>query len=143
MKMSCREAAMNLLSRREHSRHELRSKLLKRGFPSSDIDSSLDRLEVEGLLDEARFVEAFTRFRVRRGSGAIKIRHELRERGIADDMIESALVPYREQWMGLAQREQAKRFGALPTDIKAQGRQSRFLQNRGFDFEIIRKVLAI
>jgi len=134
---------MNLLARREHSRLELRNKLLKRGFPSSDIDSSLDKLGVDGLLDEGRFVEVFTRLRVRRGNGPIKIRYELRERGVADDMIESALVPYQEQWVGLAQREQEKRFGELPKDIKAQGRQSRFLQNRGFDFEIIRKVLAI
>ena len=133
---------MNLLARREHSRLELQGKLRKRDFADAEIDSSLEALEAEGLLDEARFTEAFTRLRVRRGSGAVKIRHELRERGIAEEMIETALLAYREQWVDLARREQTKRFGALPADFKERARQGRFLQGRGFDFEVIRAVLV-
>jgi regulatory protein len=143
MKMSCREAAMNLLARREHSRLELKLKLQKRDFSDDEIKTCLDKLEADGLLDEARFVEAFTRLRVRRGSGSIKIRHELKARGIMDEMIETALLDYQSQWLGLAQREQVKRFGSLPADFKERARQARFLQNRGFDFEIIREVLAL
>ncbi len=134
---------MNLLARREHSRLELQGKLQKRNFPAAEITSSLDGLVADGLLDEARFVEAFTRLRVRRGSGTIKIRHELRQRGITDEMIEAELLLYQGQWVDLAQREQAKRFGGLPTDIKERARQARFLQSRGYDFEVIREVLAI
>ena len=141
--MSCREAAMNLLARREHSRLELQGKLQKRGFPAVEIATSLDKLMEDGLLDEVRFVEAFTRLRVRQGSGTIKIRHELRQRGITDEMIEAELQLYLGQWTGLAQREQAKRFGTLPTDFKERARQARFLQNRGFDFDVIREVLGL
>ena len=133
---------MNLLARREHSRLELQRKLQKRNFPAAEIASSLDGLMADGLLDEVRFVEAFTRLRVRRGSGAIKIRHELKQRGIPEEMIEAELLGYQGQWVGLARREQAKRFGALPTDYKERARQARFLQNRGYDFDVICEVLG-
>ncbi len=134
---------MNLLARREHSRLELQNKLQKRNFSATEITSSLDGLIADGLLDEVRFVEAFTRLRVRRGSGPIKIRHELRQRGIVDEMIETALQVYQGRWVECARREQIKRFGTLPKDDKERTRQARFLQNRGYDFEVIREVLVI
>ncbi|NJM12471.1 MAG: hypothetical protein HC889_11860 [Synechococcaceae cyanobacterium SM1_2_3] len=50
-----RAKALELLTRREHSRLELRQKLSQRGFPTERIEAALDQLVAERLLDEGRY----------------------------------------------------------------------------------------
>jgi len=57
--ISLRSRAISLLGRREHSRAELLRKLTQRGGQKGVLEAVLDELEAEGLLSEARFVEAF------------------------------------------------------------------------------------
>ena len=52
-----RAKAMELLARREHSRLELRQKLMQRGFPTERIESVLDQLVADRLLHEGRYAE--------------------------------------------------------------------------------------
>ena len=78
---------MNLLARREHSTRELRDKLLVRGFEEDEITPALQLLSQEGLLSDERFTESFIHWRIGRGSGPLKIRAELRQRGVADEII--------------------------------------------------------
>ena len=59
-----RRQALDLLARREHSRLELERKLLKRSYSRDTTNEVLDVLEVEGLLEEARFIESFVRTRI-------------------------------------------------------------------------------
>ena len=54
---SARNTAMDLLSRREHSRRQLFDKLKQRGFEHEDIESALDLLQAENLLNDERFAE--------------------------------------------------------------------------------------
>jgi regulatory protein len=65
--------SLDLLSRREHSRKEIKDKLLLR-FQSDDlIQTVLDKLETNNLINELRFAEAYTRSRKRKGFGPKKI----------------------------------------------------------------------
>ena len=70
--------ALDLVSRREHSRHELRQKLNKR-FPETSpiIDEALDKLVLNNILDDERFVEMYLNARARKGFGPKKIEMEL------------------------------------------------------------------
>ncbi len=51
---------LDLVSRREHSRHELMQKLDKR-YPNSTpiIEDALDKLETNKILDDERFAEMY------------------------------------------------------------------------------------
>ena len=61
--------SLDLLSRREHSRKELKEKLLLR-FQSDDvIQTVLDKLETNNLINELRFAEAYPRSRKRKRLG--------------------------------------------------------------------------
>jgi regulatory protein len=82
-----RKQALNMLARREHSGAELRAKLAAKGFPSDIIDDALSDLNRSGWQSDERFVEAFIRVRGERGYGPVRIRAELRERGIDDELI--------------------------------------------------------
>ena len=133
---------MDLLARREHSRRELQRKLAQRAFAADEIVAALDRLEDDGLLSDRRFAAAYVRQRIDKGYGPIRIRQELRERGVADGLIDEALAPAAEQWLAVAARQHDKHFGRQPEDMKARARQSRYLQNRGFDFDVIREIIS-
>lgn len=139
---SCLQTSVGLLARREHSRLELQRKLALRGFASDEIDSVLDELEGGNLLSDERYAEAFTRQRVMNGNGPIKIRHELKERGVSGDLIAKALESWREQWVEVATKQHEKRFGKMPEDVKERARQTRYLQGRGFGFDVIRQIIA-
>jgi len=128
-----RMAAMNLLARREHSRRELRQKLLKRFNDSDLVDEQLDRLSQENLQSDIRFAESFLRQRLTRGHGPLRIRQEMRQRGISDAQISAAIDVEAPNWHDLAEQTYHRKFGVLPAeDIKEKARRSRFMQYRGF-----------
>ena len=82
-----------MLARREHSGAELRVKLAAKGFPADIINDALSDLYRSGWLSDERFVEAFLRVRSERGYGPVRIRAELKERGIDDELIAMHLDP--------------------------------------------------
>ena len=137
-----RTRALGLLARREHSSQELRTKLLQRGYDSTAVEAVLSSLDGEKLLSDARFVQEFVAARVRRGSGPLKIREELRGRGVSGEIVEEALGSLAGAWSEGAEAARSKRFGkALPKDMQERARQARFLQQRGYSMQDIRKAL--
>ncbi|MGH8396732.1 MAG: regulatory protein RecX [Gammaproteobacteria bacterium] len=137
-----RALAVKLLARREHSTQELTAKLATRGYEPHAVAAVIEALAARNLLSDARFVEEFVASRARRGSGPVKIRDELRRRGVDETLVETMLVEYQNQWLANASATRRKRFGsALPEDFAERARQARFLQQRGFSAEQIRQVL--
>ena len=137
-----RAKALGFLARREHSAGELKAKLLERGYESTAVEAVLASLEGQKLLSDARFVQEFVAARVRRGSGPMKIREELRGRGVTGELVEEALLGLKAGSAESAAAARRKRFGAeYPKDMQERARQARFLQQRGFSMEDIRKAL--
>lgn len=129
---------MDFLARREHSELELARKLTTRGYTADTVAATLAGLVEDRLLSNARFAEAFVHSRIQRGSGPQKIRAELRERGIPDELIDASLEAHADSWRDLAREVREKRFGlAQPRDFRERSRQMRFLQQRGFSSEQI------
>jgi regulatory protein len=133
---------VRLLSRREHSRTELESKLRRRGFPPEAIGTLLDELAAEGLQSDSRFAETYVRRRMEAGFGPRRIALELRERGVAG-LVEGPLAdPDSALWDEALARVRRKRFGpGLPADLAESARQARFLEYRGFAADRIRRLL--
>ena len=102
----------------------------------------LSSLQVEKLLSDARFVQEFVSARVRRGSGPLKIREELRAKGVTSELVAEALAGLKAASAEGAAAARRKRFGsALPKEMSERARQARFLQQRGFSMDDIRKAL--
>ncbi len=137
-----RAVALRLLARREHSTRELTTKLTARGYEQQTVLAVIEALADRNLLSDGRFVDEFVASRLRRGSGPVKIREELRGRGVAESLVDNALSERRREWLTNAEAARRKRFGAkLPGDFEERARQARFLQQRGFTAEQIRQVL--
>ncbi|RLQ21667.1 regulatory protein RecX [Seongchinamella sediminis] len=131
-----RMAAMDLLARREHSRRELKQKLARRFADEGLIEEQLDRLTEENLQSDARYAESFLRQRISRGHGPMRIRQEMRQKGISDGEITAALDAEGADWFALAEQAFQRKFGVLPAaDIKENSRRNRFMQYRGFSLE--------
>jgi regulatory protein len=138
--------AVALLARREHSRAELARKLRRRAErhaaagPAADIEGVLDRLQAQGLLSDERFAAVLARGRALR-FGAARIRAEMRQHELADDLIEPALEKLRASEEQRALEVWRKRFGRAPADAAERARQMRFLAQRGFAPGVILRIV--
>jgi regulatory protein len=138
---SLRERALRFLARREHSRTELARKLAPHADDSMEIDGVLDYLESRGWLSERRLVEQVVHAR-RRRFGARRIERELLDKGISEDSVAAALPELKEGELEAARAVWLKKFGGRQPGRPAErARQVRFLQGRGFDLDVIMKVI--
>jgi regulatory protein len=166
--LSLRAQAITWLAQREHSRSELRRKLLYKaraaaaqhdadaqradepsaaGHAQPDacaldvepvVDQLLDWLEAHDYLSQARFVESRVHARAAR-FGNLRIGQELAEHGIELGLETAQALKQSE--LARAQLVWARKFGSPAVDAAARARQMRFLAGRGFSGEIIRRVV--
>ncbi len=137
-----RIAAMNLLARREHSRLELERKLKKRFGDHELLHQQLDRLAAERLQCDQRYAESLLRQRISRGHGPLRIRQEMRQKGLSEAAVSAAFEAEAPEWHGLAAEAYRRKFGDLPPDdIRDKARRSRFMQYRGFALEHFQRLL--
>lgn len=134
-----RVRALQLLTRRDHSRAELKSKLATEAESPEQLDAVLDTLEAERLLCDQRYASQRVIARARRyGNGRLK--QELRCSGVSDQDIAIAL-PEAGDEMERCQAVWLRKFGELPKTPEERAKQMRFLQYRGFSNEAIRQTM--
>lgn len=143
MANSLRDKAVKLLSQREHSRAELRRKLGGHDPTADEIEAVLDDLVERQWQSDARFAIAYVDANASK-FGRYRLEHTLRERGVADSDIAAAFAQLAEGDDELTRARDIwrKKFKATPVDATERAKQARFLQSRGFSFEIIRRVIA-
>lgn len=134
--------ALKLLAAREHSRLELARKLGTRGFAPAQVAAVIDRLTLEGALDETRLAEHYVSERAGKGFGPLRILAELREKGLPETLIAPHLQGLEGAWPDTLAAAHDRRFGPTrPTDRADYARRGRFLEQRGFPPEMIRRYL--
>lgn len=136
------DRARRLLATREHSRLELSRKLVARGFALDQIQPVLDRLAADGALDESRLVEHYIAERAAKGFGPLRIRAALLEKGIHDALVDPQLQAIADDWPAYMAEIYDRRFGSEPPPDRAEyARRGRFLEQRGFPSDMIRRFL--
>lgn len=152
--LSLRARALQWLSQREHSRLELRRKLLRAARrrdaeattehaepvnPGPEVDALLDWLAANRYLSQARFVESRVHARSTR-FGNRRIVQELAQHGAELDAGTAEQLKASE--LGRARAVWQRKFGAAPAaDAAGRAKQMRFLAGRGFSSEVIRRVV--
>jgi regulatory protein len=149
--VSLKARALHWLAQREHSRLELRRKLLAEARrrdagsddapdPGAEVDALLDWLAAQRHLSEARFVESRVHTRSQR-FGNRRIALELAQHGAALDADTAQQLKASE--FERARAVWARKFGAATTaDAAGRAKQMRFLAGRGFSADIIRRVVC-
>jgi len=140
---SLRQRALEYLGKREYSYKELGQKLKSYLDENEDADSItaiLDDFKTRGWLSDARFTEQMVHAR-RAKFGSSKIVHELREKGVDSALIEDAAERLKETELSSAIEVWRKKYKQAPADRDEWAKQARFLQSRGFGFDVIKKVM--
>ena len=151
---SLKARALQCLAQREHSRAELRRKLLahlrtreatgadeaadKAAVGPEQVDALLDWLEAHKYLSHERFIESRVHARAAR-FGNLRIRQELAQHQLA-------LTPEAAQALKLSELERARavwarKFSAGPATAAERAKQTRFLTGRGFSADVIHQLL--
>ena len=135
-----RAFAYRLLGRREYSRQELSNRISRKWPQATDIQLLVDRLEEENLVSDERFAESFLRSRVQRHQGPMKIKAELRGKGVPDAIISGALESMSGGWKALA-AEWLERQHSGTIEFADKQKYYRRLVNRGFTHDQTMDVL--
>jgi regulatory protein len=142
----CLDAALRLLTSRDHSCAELAQKLKQRGFGTQDTKQAIDECIRFGYLDDERFSLTFLRQLVRKGYGPKQIQQRMRSKGISDATIAEVLLHnFPESMQVETCRMTANKKLSSAAFVAKSGelnvRLYRFLCGRGFNPEVIRQVL--
>ncbi len=136
------ESAVRLLARREHGAIELSDKLKLKGFNITDVNDALSVCQRLDLQSDRRYVESFTRLRIRQGYGPLKINQELNSKGIDKELIVDVLRQEDEHWLNHALTVwQKKTKGRLEMSFSDLQKNQRFLLYRGFGMDVIARVV--
>lgn len=140
-----RKIALDFLSARPRSESELRTALAKKNVAPELINEVCARFTEAGLLDDAAFASTLVTSRSefsRRGK--YRIRQELREKGISDDIADEALASVSdddelEAARSVAQKK-ARSLAGLEAHV-AERRLAGTLARRGFSPSVVMQVV--
>ena len=131
---------MRYLARREYSRAELHGRLLTYATPDDNVEAVLDDLVKRGWQSDERAATQLVHAK-RSRFGAQRITHEMRHKGIAEELISAALPHLKASELEAARVVWKMKFGTAPQDEKEKAKQARFMQSRGFALDVVFKVL--
>ena len=118
--------ALTMLSRRELSEAQIRTRLARKQFPNDDIDAAVERLRQDGTLNDRRVALAAARLESAiRHRGRSRVLQKLRTLGIDSEIAASAVNEVFEEVDegALLDRAFERRLrGQAPTDLDEKGR---------------------
>lgn len=141
--LSAKQAAVKLLTRREHSASEIQHKLQQRDFDPHEIADALSALQRDGWQSDERYAEAYARARRLKGYGPVRIAMELKERGVDESLVVACIAEQSEYWLETLRAEYRKKYRGAPyRDYAEKAKRMRYLQYRGFSLDAIHQVVS-
>jgi regulatory protein len=129
----------------EHCVSEVEDKLTAWGVSDEDKNKIIKRLISEDFINEKRFCTHFVKDKFRFNKwGKIKISYALKQKGLSNELINSALstIDEGEYQEMLASILKTKLTGLkYEFEYEKQGKLFRFAQSRGFENNVIDRVL--
>ena len=133
---------MDFLSRREHSSKEIYQKMSRKVESKEMLLESIKELERDGLLSDERFAESYFQSRKRRGFGPLRIKSELIQRGVKENLFYS--LEKEIDWSSNALDALKKKLnGKVPQETKEILKLKNFLNYRGFERQDIDKAFSM
>jgi regulatory protein len=137
--------ALYYLAKREYGFVELINKI--KSFATDELNLNLDscyqiveELKKKGLQSDYRFCESFVNSKKRK-FGLQKISYELKQKQIDDFLIEEFIDALRDEEYESARLVWKKKYTSLSSDLNEKNKQIKFMQNRGFSFDTIKKII--
>lgn len=112
-------------------------------YDETIIDKTIEFLKSYGYLNDTEYANSFIRSRIKqKRHGRHKISYDLMHRGIDKELSRPILEEYEnEEYEGAVYLYNKKSKGKDITDHKEKAKITRYLQSRGYPYEIIRSVI--
>ncbi|ROS04855.1 SOS response regulatory protein OraA/RecX [Sinobacterium caligoides] len=147
-----KNAAMDLLARREYSFGELTERLKKRFVKCDEeqrsshhqlILSALQSLQQDGLQSDRRFVESYIHSRINRNHGWRRIQQDLYPKRVSSYLIEEVLQELDIDWFSIAAECYQRKYAeSVIADAKEYTKRARFMAYRGHDASVVNELLT-
>ncbi len=140
-KEKARACALRLLKFRLRSEQEIRDKLSQKEYAKGVIDATLASLKKSGMVDDEAFARLWVETRMKRPLGRLRLRRELKKKGVDEKWIEAAFeracqgYDEKEVVRDLV-RQKMKRMQGLEDD-KIKARLFGYLVRRGFPQNLV------
>ncbi len=141
-----REKALYLLEHRSHSKKELTEKIARTAASREAAQAAADRMEELGLLNDEAYARDLAReLFLRRRFGKIRVRQELRLKGIAPELIEELLEEYGDEELALENIRAVleKKYAGWREEEKLRRRAFSALQRLGYSYDLIRSAMRL
>ena len=139
-----RKKILDLLSRREHSKYELISKLERRVDSKDKLVQEIEKLADQNLQSDERFSESYIRSRYNSGFGPSRIKYDLLTRRVTESIINNAFKELDLNWIEKLEKENLKKYGnENPKSVQELSKRIKFFIQRGFEKEMIRKIINL
>lgn len=133
------QAVINLVSRREHSRLEVKQKLLQKAYPPQLVEQAISSCCESDYINDTRYCSSFIRIKSNKGFGLTRIKMELKQKGINAERIQQSIEELELDWFQLALQCYRKKYASVAIcDFKERQKRQRYLFSRGFDSEQVR-----
>ena len=140
-----KEKALYLLEHRNHSKRELTEKIARTAASWEAAEAAAGQMEELGLVDDQAYARDRAReMFLRKRWGPLRVKQELRRKGIDGELIEELLEEYRQRDEGGLVAENVRavletKYSGWREDEKQRRRAFASLQRRGYSYEEIRE----
>lgn len=138
--ISLKSRAVAYLSRREHSKVELRQKLQPYAQDQSEIEDLLVFLQNGNWQSDERFALSLANRRMPR-YGWLKLQYELQQHDIDEAIINNLKQQFQNNEYQRALDVYQRKFDTPPNDPKQYAKQYRFMASRGFSSNIVHSII--
>lgn len=136
--------ALYYLAKREYSASELKEKLktftIELNLNQDDLGNLIAELQKQNLQSDDRFCESYINSKKNK-FGILRLQHDLAQKGISEDIISIYINSLRDDEYNFALGVWQKKFDAPAKDQNEKAKQIRFMQGRGYGYEIINKII--
>ena len=137
--------AINLLSRKDRTKKEIEDKLIEKGYDRNVIDNILDKLKSYNYINDEIYCEKYINDKIKFSKyGKNKIKSKLYAKGVDKDIISQKMIEIDNNLEYNRAFELAQK--KLPSlqkydKIKIKSKLSYHLISKGFDYDVVNKVI--
>lgn len=136
--------ALRLLTYRQRSEKEIYDSLKRKGYMEKHIENVISSCKDKNYLNDREFAKSFINDKINLNKyGPVRIKHELKLKGVSRDIIDEVIDYDRDDQYELAKEVANKKINSYRSDDKKAiyRKLSGLLQRRGFSYDIISKVV--
>lgn len=133
--------ALYLLDKKDYTECEISRKMNKKGYSTYSINKVLEKLKLYGIINDERYVKRFINNCIEfKKYGSRKIAYELQAKGIEREIISEIKIDEDTQFRNALELA-LKKLKSVKGKANARDKLVRYLLSKGYEFEIIRRVM--